>query len=719
MEEDNRNMNNISSRPVTETPEASIFIFLLIFMRRKGSILAIFLLALVFGIFFSLRPRKYSADGSIRIQSGTASMYRTNPISALSGDSSDKIASEVAILQSRTLYLQVAKELDLQNIPAFTGKKASTKYTLDDPWISEEIVKEMRKAIQIQHNPKDELIYLTATTTSPTLSAKIVDALINDYVGYLFKMRFGASQRTSKWLLGQLDDLRQQIERDQTAITELQAKLGVIGFDEKDSDYLSAQSLNAFTKAASDATISRIVAEAKFRFLQESDPNLVEGEVGLLNSNPSASPNGLLQNLRNTQAQLSSNYSRMRAQLGLNYPDVIQQRAQLDEINRQVKAEESRILNQAKLSFSAASENERMTQQTLASQREETFRSRSDMVKYVILLHDYQSHRSLYEGLVLRLREAGITSGLEAGEIDVVDLAALPVRPNAPGPFYIMVTSAIVGLLLGAFAALGMDLLDMRIKTTEQAQQATQMPLLAEIPHIKGANNYTQRQDPIGVISAPQSRYAEAVQNLRTSLLLARPGAPPKTILVTSAIPSEGKSTTSLNLAAILQRHKPRVLLIDCDLRRGDLAGRLGLNPAKGLSNVLTGQFSFDEAVQTAPGSQGLKLLVSGTRPPDPAELIASNEMLQLIQHCMSNFDFVILDSPPVLGLSDALNLARCSDGVIFIVRNGFTWKQAVKRAATQLRSTGRPIIGFALNDVSQQEYGSGYGNYYGYYTEP
>lgn len=713
----------ISLEP-NDSSEVSLGDILDILLRRRRTILIVVGVSVLIAVLLMLRPRKFTADGTIRVQPGTASMYRTSPLSMLSGESTDKIASETAILQSRTLYLKVAKELNLVNNPAFWGKSSLKPESFEDPKTRENLIRQMKKEVAVNHNPKDELINISCTTISPALSARIVNTLINDYIGYLFQMRFGSTKRASGWLVGQLDDLKQQIEQDQAGIIELQKKLGVIGLNEQTAEYLQTESLNAMTKAASEATIERIVAEAKLRYLEESDPNLMEGEVNLLPQGSSVgNQNSLLQNLRNAQAQAASNYARLLAQFGPNYPDVRQQKAQLEEIQAQVKTEQTRILNQAKLSYNAASTNEKMDNEVLKRKTGEAFNSGGDMVRYVLLLHDYESHRTLYEGLIQRLREAGITSGLEAGEIDIVDLADLPVIPNPPGPLLILAGALFAGLIAGCFVALALDALDTRVTSVDQITRAIPLPLLAMLPHFSDGKQKKGSSPAVGrgFVSA-NSQYAESLQSLRTAILLTKPGTPPKVLLVTSAVPAEGKSTTARNLAMIFARHKASVLLIDCDLRRGSQASAMGIESRRGLSGVLTESVSLEEAIQDLPEFDGLSVLPGGIHPPDPAVLMASEQMARVVAVCAEKYDFVLLDSAPVLGISDALNLGRLVDSAILIVREGFSHRKASQEAYRRMSAARIPVIGFALNDIDLRahsySYGYGYQQYNAYFED-
>lgn len=706
----------------TEFSEISLRDILEILFRRRKTVFVVVAVSVALAVVLMLSPRKFTADGTIRVQPGTASIYRTSPAAMLTGDSTDKIASETAIAQSRTLYLQVAKELNLVNDPAFWGKSSIKPQLLQDPKTRESLVRQMKSELSVHHDPKDELITLSCTTISPALSSKIVNTLINDYIGYLFQMRYGSTKRASGWLIGQLDDLKEQIEQDQANIIDLQKKLGVIGLNEQNAEYLQTENLNSLTKAASEATIDRIVAEAKLRYLEDSDPNLMEGEVNLLAQGSSiGAQNSLLQNLRNAQAQAASNYARLLAQFGPNYPDVRQQKAQLEEINGEVKTEQQRILNQAKLSYSAASANEKMDKDVLEKETGEAFNSGGDMVKYLLLLHDYESHRSLYEGLIQRLREAGITSGLEAGEIDIVDLADLPVIPNPPGPILLLAGALFVGLIGGCVVALALNALDTSVTSDEQVTRAIALPLLAKLPHFDRSNGKrTSSGGSKKELVAPSPQFAEAVQSLRTTILLSKPGAPPKVLLITSAVPAEGKSTTARNLAIVFARHRARVLLMDCDLRKGSQAQAIGISSAQGLSNLLTQDRPLDEFIEPVSEIENFSVLPAGPHPPDPAILMGSEEMSRTIQECANRFDFVILDAAPILGLSDTINLGQLADAVILVVREGVSSRRAIEEAHTKMRSVRLSVIGFVLNDVDfrAHAYSYGYGKLQGYYRD-
>lgn len=705
-------------KPATQTGISEVItlrdIFEVLF-RQRYVVLVVLLLSITIGIYFATRPRSYSAEGEIRIESGTSNEYRTTSAVVTLGGGKDPIDSDVLVMQSRTLYLQVARELDLANAPALWGTSHMKHQTLDDPRVRDKVYRLMEDKIHVRHNPKDEIVTISCETTSPELSAKIVNTLINGYIVYLFQMRYGSTHRASGWVIDQLTDLKDKINMQQARLIDLQKRLGVIDIDRNNDYYLLASSLDSISKAASSATVDRIAAEAKLRFLEDSNPNLIEGEVNLMSTGQS-SPNGLLQNLRNSRAQAASAYASLLAQFGPNYPAVKQEKAQLDELQKEVDTEEQRILNQAKIAYNAASSNEKMTKAALQRKQDEAFESGGDMGRYILLLSDYESNRSLYEDLIQHLSEADITSGLEAGDIDIVSIADIPVFPDLPGPVLIMIGSVVAGLLVGVLVALAIGALDQRVTGPDQIERISHLPILAQIPHFKRPERNINRLEIPAVLAVSiKGPSAEAIQTLRTSILLAKPGSPPKVILITSSTPKEGKSTVSIFLAATLARNRARVLLCDCDLHRGSIARRLGISNVKGLASVLTRQQSLDSSIQEIAGVEGLFVLPTGPYPPDPGVLAGSEEMRHMLDTCRDRFDFVIIDSPPILGVSDALNLGQHVDSVLLLVRERVSKWRAVLRSVTLMTAVRLPIIGAVINDIGSHTPGYGYGYGYGY----
>jgi len=685
-------------------------------VRRRKIIALVIVMSLIVGVGLTFKKKVYDSSGIIRLQPGIGEMYHTSPSAILSGESADKIASEVTVIQSNTLYSTVARELDLANNRDFwPGAKVGTHFTMDDPAVREAVILSMREKVKVVHDPKDEVIRITCRTTSPVMSTKIVNSIINGYVIYVFKMRYGSSQRASSWLIGQLDDLKSQVEKDQERITELQSKLGLIGLGEKDLTYLNAEWLDSLTKASAESTVSRILAEARLHDLQTSNLNLIEGEINPLNPTVTmAGGAGLLQSLRSTQASLSAEHAKLLSQYGANFPDVKQVKAQLDQIDRQVVLEQKRILNQAQLSYKAAVGNEAMTSEALAKKTSEIHSRNGDMVKYAILLHEYEAHRTLYEGLVKRLREANMTAGIEAGEIDIVDIAEIPYKSASPKAIIIILGSGCVGVILGIIAALLVEATMIHINTTAQAERLIDMPAIAILPHMqRGVDQKNSEQENNNAIDPA---FLESVQTLRSSLLLSSPERPPQVVLFTSAQPGEGKTTISEYTALAFAQTKRKVLLVDCDMRRGALSRKLKLAAYSGLTNVLSGQTNVEDVIRKfTRESIEMFVLPMGHHSPNPSALINSKQMSELFEHLREVYDVIILDCAPMVSISDTLDICQYADAKVIVLRSGYSRISGAKHIRRITAVNNLNFLGIVMNDMEQQPFEYGYGYGYGY----
>lgn len=667
------------------------------------------LLGLVAGIYMAKTPRRYTSTATLRLQPSNGSALALSASQVLNGGSAndEKINSELTIMEGRTILLKVAGDLHLADNPDFWGKKTFRHVSLDEPKGRDLIAVRMQQILLYVRQPRSDIVTISCTTSSPTLSAEIANTVTNEYIARIFQVRYGSTERVSTWLSTQLNSLRDQVESDQEKLVGLQDKLGVIGLDQKDSTYLLADSLQAITKASSEATINRIVAEAKLRVLSDSDPNLIEGEQPPLQGAQAQQP-GLLQTLRASQAQAAANYASLSARFGSNYPDVQQAKAQLDEVNRAVKTEQDRILNQAKASYNAAASNEQMTSSALNQLQSKAFASHDNMVQYVVLERKYEADRVLYESLMQRLRVAGINAGLESAQVDVVDPADISSTAKRPLPYQWFLFCVLAGLIFGVILAIFVDMQDSRVRNPAEAERILNLPLLATLHQFQGSIKPGSFDELIS------GAYAEGQQLLRSSVLMSKADSPPNSVLVTSALPGEGKSTVSRGLAAMLAMHNSRVLLIDADLHRPAQAIALGLKPMRGLSDVLTSAIRPSEVIVPIPSVPGLFLLPAGRVPPQPATLLSSGKMQDVVEQMKAEFDFVVIDSPPVLRVSDSVLLVTLVEAVVVVARENMADTNSIKHMITLLRRGRGNVIGFVVNGATAR--GSGYGANYEQY---
>ncbi len=684
--------------------------------KRKWLIIAAGALGLGYGYYkASTQPRLYEAYGDVEIRSGANSEYRVNA-APLAEDTYD-IPTQTAILKSDSLLLTVARDLDLPNNRDFTGAPAGTPHlSLDEPGVRQGMLGALQGDITIAAISKTDIVRISCRTLNPQLSADIVNKLVREYIQRSFQSRYDATKLVSNWLSNQLGDLKQQVESSQAQMIDLGKRLGVLGFDTSHNEITAG--IDDLTRAASQAQINRIVVESRYRVLTGMDPNALDASIGTIGSGNS----GALAGLRGQRESLLAQLAGVDVTAGPNLPKVRAIHAQAAELDREIADEQNRLLIQSKEDLVAARANETQTRGALEAAKSDAYKLRDDLVEYTIRQREFESNRSLYEGLLQRLNTAGVQAGLDSQEVDIVDNAVPPIGPSLQPTSSIVIVDVVVALGLAVVLAFILESLDTSLSSVAEIESISGLPSLALIPKARRPSDtagQTPAQRNLVVLTNPKSQFAEAFRALRTSLLLSVAGREPQVVLLTSATPSEGKTTASLNLAAVLAQRDVRVLLIDADLRRPTVHHRFGMNGKIGLTSVLTGSVSLKDAVQIVADLPSLDVLASGPVPPFPTEMLSSDAMRRLLGEARGIYTHVVMDSPPLLSVTDSVVLAREADTVVLIVRHGKSTKHAVRRARDLLIRSGARLAGIALNavDLSSPEYYSyyGYSGYAGY----
>jgi capsular exopolysaccharide synthesis family protein len=698
----------------TGSTDSTLSESLIVIKKRRLILIVVVVLAVAYGLYKAYtQPRIFDSSAKIEVRSGASQEFKVDPVQALSSDgSSNKMAAEVVILQSDSLMLTVARELNLANNPDFLGGTKPTSYqSLDNLTTREATLKRLHSELKVQLVPKTDIIKLSYSSLSASLSAEIVNRVVADYIQRSYETRYLSTQRVSQWLSGQLDDLKRQVETSQEQMLDLQRKLGMLGFDPTKNQ--NATTLEDLSVAVAQARIQRILAESRYREMTTMDPNSIEDS---LDSAHGATQPALTQ-LRTTIATTKATLADLQASLGPNHPQVKAQKAQLEALQKEQDSEQNRLLAQAKENFVIAKASEERILESLDSQKAEAYKMRDDLVEYTLQQREFESNRTLYEGLLQRLRTAGVEAGLESLEIDIVDPAAPAAAPTLKPKSTIVFTALIVGATLGILLIFVLESLDTGIKSISDIESITQLPSLAIVPRFKRVGAETPvtasvARKNLETITSPKSQFSEAIRSLRTSLLLSTTGRPPKYILFTSATPAEGKTTISTNSSIVLAQGGVRVLLIDADMRRPAVHPRFGLSGKVGLSTLLTGGSSFEETVQKVPEAPSLDIIASGPVPPFPAELLGSKAMRDMLVNAAATYDYIVIDSPPILSVTDGVILARDADAVVLVVRHGKTSKHIIRRARDLLIRAGAPITGIVLNavDLNSPEYQGYYG---------
>jgi succinoglycan biosynthesis transport protein ExoP len=669
-------------------------------------------------------PARYEAVVRLTLNSDSQSLPGMDELQSMAmtggSDTQTKVETQVHILQTDSLAWDVIKQLRLDQNPNFAPQKCRSGAEAPVDKVSPEcrhlLLKQFHKRLRVESVPKTEMFELRFRNSDPVLAMTIANTLANTYMERNFKTRFEATEQASTWLSQQLEDVRKNVESTQQKVTDMQKKVGIIGTDEDNNMLISM--LDEVNKQLVQAESERIVREARYRVAMTENPELLA----------SVMPGSTLQALKIEQADLQNQYAQLSSRYGDAFPRVVQLKAQLVQVDAALQAEITKAGEQMESEYKAAVRSENILRAEVEKQKQQAFKMNEDAIQFAILKGDLGASRDLYESMVTKLKEAGIMAGLKSTIVTIVDPAQIPTEKAEPH----LLLNVALGLLAGAFGgiclAFALENGNETIRTPADVETQCALPSLGVIPALGNGNSRNGHRSGNGhralmppesdkfqpiTIASPTSPAAEAYRSLRTTLLLASPGAPPKLILVTSALPGEGKTMTSINSAIVLAQKNRRVLLVDADLRRPNVHTTLGLSNNAGLSSALAGN-NLEESYVSHPMLPTLSILPAGHRPPLPSELLDSDRMRELMARWRSEFDHVIIDTPPVLGLSDAVVLSTLADAVVMVVRAAVTGRQSVRRAREVLIGVNAKLAGALVNAVdlnSMDHYG-----YYGYY---
>lgn len=718
--------------------------YLRILIKRKWIVLGCFTTIFSVVAIASLKTTPvYEAGGTIAINKPDTTLnFQGSTTFNLDYYDPSELDTEVKILQSDLLALQVIRELNLDRRPEMANQappapSASLDLSPDplqsDPARASSMIGSFKGSLKVMLSPNTRIIEVHYRSPDPQIAANVVNTLMQTYVENNFKARFESTMQASDWLSKQLVDLQMKVETSQEKLVRYQKEHEILGADEKQN--ITMAKLDELNKELTSAESERMDKEAAYRLVESGDPESASSSTGSsVEDSTSQSGAGLLGTLRSKEAELKIQAADLNTQFGPSYPKLAVLNNQLKEVQSQIQAETKKIVSKVRGQYSAALQRENMLHEALEKQKQEANKLNESAIEYTLLKRDVDTNRQLYEGLLQKLKEAGVSAGLKSNNFRIVDSARPPTAPIEPNIPRNLLFAAVLGLTSGIGLALLLEGLDNTVRTTEQAQMISGIASLGMIP--LGSKSAREGPNPKRLVIAsskeavelvtqvrPQSQMAESYRALRTSLLLSSLGSPPKVVMVTSALPQEGKTTTSINTAVVLAQKGVSVLLIDADLRRPSIHKTLGMGPRSGLSNVLTGSATMDQAISRSTILPNLYILPAGTPPPNPAELLASSNMRDVLNELRAQYDHIVIDTPPALSVTDAVVLSPRADAVVLVIRSGQTTKQALRRSRDVLMQVNAKVVGVLLNavDLSSPDYYYYYeyqGKYARYYRE-
>lgn len=688
-----------------------------IVLRWKWVILGIIAAAFTIGLIVTLLSSpQYSATARIEISREQKKFTNVEGVdSPISDRDLEFYQTQYSLLQARSLAERVARTLRLGSNDAFfaahgvdlsgslfTGGTAQ-KGAAETARREKTAVDLLLDHIAVSPVRGSSLVDIRYTSGSPAISAQIANAWTQQFVAQSIDRRFASTTDARQFLEGRLADLRVKLETSERDLVNYAAQKGIVALGRtKDADgrtnvdrTLVSSDLEALNAALATATAERIAAESRAR--QQNG-----------GANADALNNSTINNLRQKRTDIAAEYAKLLVRFEPDYPSAKELAQQLRTIDASIAREESRVLNSRSSDYQAAVLREGELRRRVDQLKSGLSRQQQDSIQYNIYQREADTNRQLYDGLLQRYKEIGV-AGVGANNIAIVDPARVPDSASSPNFLINLALALVAGVGLAAIATFALNQVDEGLRDPNQVGRILQVPLLGSVPTSEGGDTLTELQDT-------KSALSEAYLSIRSNLAFSTDHGIPRALMVTSTRASEGKSTTSFALAMVLGRTGKRVLLVDADMRSPSMHSFAGLPNVTGLSNYLAGADDWHQTLLETP-SRGVTLMPSGPTPPSAAELLSSDRIIALIRQASEQFDHVVIDSPPILGLADAPLLTRAVEGIVFVVEADGVPIRGIKTSLARLQAVHAHVFGAVLTKLQPRmsSYGYGYGYSYGY----
>jgi polysaccharide biosynthesis transport protein len=690
--------------------EPHLYDYLIILRKHQWLILSFMLAVVTFVTITTFRMKPvYIATTKIELDRDNSNVlpFQGNDNYEYAVDSENYFETQAKILTSETLALQTIRNTALYTRPEYSSPNGTSDAIASGSLANQKRPPELGQflgSLSVRRVPNSRLMEVSFESTDQQLAAKIVNAHISTYIEQNFRSRYEATTQASTWLADQLNELKIKVQKSEDALIAYERQNQIWTLDDKKD--ISSQRLSDINRQFTDSQSERMKKESLYQFAKS----------GNLDAVPQVQSNAALMDLLHKRTDLSSQYNDALSQYGPNFPKVLRLQSQLKELDANVEREKQRIVDVLESDYKEARQRESMLSAELDQQKTAANQMAERLVEYNILKREAEANKTLYEGFMTKLKETAISASLRSSNIRVVDPAMIPATPARPAKARNVALSFLVGLIGGIGLALLREYLDNTVKTPDDIESLTHLPSLAVVPQFAGTNGNARRNGLLTSTASnghdkrielvaqhlPKSQMSEAFRALRTSILLSQADHPPQVILVTSALPREGKTTAAANLAVTLAQLGDRTVLVDADLRKPGVGRLLNLGSGKyaGLSSYLTGISSLDLVSVPHPAIPNLVAIPTGPLPPNPADLLSSHKLAEAVAELRTKYKFIVIDSPPVMAATDAVILSVHVDGVLLVVRSGETPKEAFTRTRELLASVKCRILGVVLNAV-------------------
>jgi succinoglycan biosynthesis transport protein ExoP len=714
-------------------------------IRKHLRLIVVIFLVTELGTFAFLLTRTptYTSASTIRIEREAPQVLESKQQSGEPDNAIDSFyKTQYEMLRSRSLAARVIHDLGLENRTTFTGatKEPSLTGTASkwgwslfqskEPVAGQEILGAKPSyidfylaSLKIRPVFNTRLVSIAFSSPDPSLAAEIANVHVREFIRQNYQEHAQTGAEAQHYLEGTLNEIEARVEKSEAALNRYRRQRGIVEFSLDGKNQLVSDRIADLNRAVVNAEAARISLGSDVHTIQGND----------YNSLPAVTDSTLIQRLKEASAKLEGEYASLSNQFTLDYPPVAQLHAQLLEAQRREQEEVRKVTESIKARYNSAVERENELRREFEHEKDQAMALKDASLQDAVLSRDVETSRALYQSVLERIKMLGVASESQMTNITIVDPAELQTVPSSPKKELTLVLCGFLALLGGIGVAFVKEASDKGLKTADEVQSYLRFPNLATVVHFATPNTVDTQPTELLLTRLDEnqelavagnqvtsarglfSAAGEAYRAIRTGILLSRSERSPRTILFSSAIGGEGKSVTATNCALMFAQLDERVLLIDADLRRPHCHEILGRDSHPGLTEVLVGLQELDKAIQST-SSKGLFFLSAGVTPPNPSELLGSHKMRGILAAAASSFDHVLIDSPPILPVSDSVVLSTLVDGVVMVV-SAQTAKDLVRDACSRLIYVGSKMLGVVLNNVDPQQ-GRSYAPYYTYFSK-
>jgi capsular exopolysaccharide synthesis family protein len=678
---------------------------------KAASMFVVGVVVLVTAATLAMKP-VYEPEGRVQIDPPNSAVFSLDSATGNTSDS-EYITTEAQKLQTDGLALATIRALHLDRNPEFAGKAAYQNpgaQSDSQTGAEDAALKTFASHITVRRDPSSRLVAVSFASHEARTSASVVNTLMTLFVERNFEARHEAIAESSKWLARELDDIRDKMQQSAAAVEQFQKANNIPDVDPSSNSY--ALEVGDLNKQLADAQADRIQLQAYLK--SGSD----------LNSLPQVRNNPVIQTLTQKQAEASSDLAQSQVIYGANHPNVRKLQNQVDELGRAINAQREAIVAELRNSYRAATQRE----QLLSSKVNSTTQGLSTLSQYTALKREAQADRLLYDSLYAKVKEAAISAASKSSNIHVVNEARILDQPTRPHRLFNVLAGLLVGLIGGVALAFIREGMEDRIHTTDDMREWTGLSTIAVVPEIHTrhekktiaggrpklllAGAVGSTQPDCFMLQRPNAPESEAVHALRTTLLMCQKKRPLNVILVTSPLPSEGKTTLANNLAIALAK-TGKTCLVDADLRRPTIGANFHIPPGRGLEHYLQNVATLEQVSVQSPAVENLTIIPAMLPVENAVHLLTHQRMNQLISRLRELFEFVVIDTPPILPFADGRALSTIADGVVLVGRAGQTSRGAMMRSMELLAEVqSAPILTTVLNGAQNVSADYHYYNY-------